>query len=143
MKGASEIVAHLRLVVSAERVEQLQQTFESLASDLLSKLPFDLTRGGPLSSKVVMSPRRKTDNLFAVVTGGRPKGHIPPIVESCNNLPCTLTSDAELPADLRGRDLLGLGAEPKHPSVWKAPSGEAGGRQFPVQAPLITNPGPA
>ncbi len=127
----------------AERVQQLQQTFESLASDLLSKLPFDLTRGGLLSSEVVMSPWRKTNNLFAVVTGGGQKGHIPPIAESSHNLPCTLTSDAELAADLRGRDLLGLGAEPKHPSVRKAPFGEPGGRHLLVQSQLITDPGSA
>jgi hypothetical protein len=110
---------------------------------LLSKLSFDPKSGGTLSSEVVMSPRRKTDNLFAAVTGGRPKGDVPPLAESAHNLASTLTSDAELPADLRGRHLLGLGAEPKHPSIGKAPVGEAGGRQVVVQSHLITDPGPA
>jgi hypothetical protein len=142
-KGASEIVSHSRLVVPAEHVEQLQQALESLASDLLSKVSFDLTGGGPLGSEVVMSPRRKTDNLFTVVTGGSPKGHIPLVAEGGHNLASALTSDAEFPADLGCRDVLGLGAEPKRSSIGKAPVGEAGGRQLLVQSQLITDPGPA
>ena len=104
------MVSHSRLVVPAEHVEQLQQTLESIASDLLPKFSFDLTGGGPLGSDLVMSPRRRTDNLFAAIIGGRLKGHIPLVTESGHNLAGTLTSDADLPTYLGGRDLLGLRA---------------------------------
>ena len=143
MKGASEIVAHSRLVLPAERVEQLEQALKCLRADLLSKVPLDLTGGGPLGSEVIVGARRKFYDLLTAVTRGTPKGHITRVAKTGHDLARTLASDAELPTDLRSRDVLELRAKPKYSSIGKFAVGEAGGSHPLVQSLLIPNPGPS
>jgi hypothetical protein len=112
MEGASEIVPHSRLVPPVERVEQPEQGLECFRANLLSKVPLDSTGDGPLGSEVMVGARRKADDFLTAVSRRTPKGYIASVAKTGHHLAGTLTTDAELPTDLGGRNVVELGAKP-------------------------------